>query len=124
MAPNPVYGVNDQTVDAFVTGTAAQHPHDTYPVVDPDGRLVGMVRLEDLARIPESGRSGVPLHSATAPISSVPTIAPEDPAADAIRNLSPANPLLPVADHERLVGVVAASDVANAIQLSRLNPPP
>jgi hypothetical protein len=44
----------------------------------------------------------------------------DDSAATAARKLSPANPLLPVTDHDRLVGVVGTGDVANAVALAML----
>ena len=55
MAADPVAGRDNQTIDSFVSDTAARHPHTSYPVVDDDGRLVGLVRLSDLTRVPESG---------------------------------------------------------------------
>jgi Zn-dependent protease/CBS domain-containing protein len=122
MAPDPVYGVDSQSVEAFVAGTAARRPHATYPVVDIEGRLVGLVRLTDIARIPASGRSHLPLRAALTP-AAAPVIGPGEPASTAARSLSPANPLLAVTENDRLVGVVSSGDVANAIALSMLGQP-
>lgn len=122
MTTPPAYGVDNQTIDAFLASTAAQHPHTSYPVVDHDGRLVGLVRLSDLARIPPSGRSELPLAAAATPSSEVPDIAPGEPAATAARSLSPANPLVAVTENQRLVGVVSSGDVANAVALGDLRP--
>jgi Zn-dependent protease/CBS domain-containing protein len=120
MAVEPVYGLDSQSIDAFIASTAARHPHATYPVVDPEGRLVGLVRLSDLARIPTTGRSELPLRAAVTPAAAVPAVGPGEPASAAARNLSPANPLLAVTDNDRLVGVVSAGDVENAVALSML----
>jgi Zn-dependent protease/CBS domain-containing protein len=120
MTADPVYGLDNQTVDAFVADTAARHPHAMYPVVDNERRLVGVVRLADLARVPESGRAQVPLRAVVTPTPEVPDIAATEPASTAARNLSPANPLLPVTENHRLVGVVSTKDIANAMALATL----
>ncbi|MBX6750797.1 MAG: site-2 protease family protein [Micromonosporaceae bacterium] len=127
MTADPVYGLDNQTVDAFVADTAARHPHAMYPVVDVDRRLVGVVRLADLARVPESGRAQVPLRAVATPTPEVPDIAATEPASTAARTLSPSTPLLPVTENHRLVGVVSAGDIANAMALATLGqatPPP
>jgi CBS domain-containing protein len=120
MVAQPVWGHTDQSVDAFVTDTATRHPHTSYPVVDNDGRPVGLVHLADLARVPPADRPTVPLRAAVAP---TPTVAADEPASAAARSLSPATPLVPVTDHERLVGVVATNDIAHVLELAELGRP-
>lgn len=120
MTTPPAYGRVDQTVETFLGETATRHPHTSYPVIDQEGRLVGVVRLADLARIPESGRSEVPLRAAATPNTDLPDVAPGEPAEAAARNLSPANPLLPVTENDRLVGVVSPDDVEKAVALAEL----
>jgi Zn-dependent protease len=123
MAANPVFGMANQTIDAFVAGTAARHPHDNYPVVDHQGHLVGLVRLSDLAEIPAPGRAQMPLRAAATRMPAVAAVSAGDPAATAARNLSPANPLLAVTEGDRLVGVVGSGDVSHAIALGMLGHP-
>lgn len=123
MTAEPAYGRDNQTVAAFLDDTAARHPHATYPVVDDEGRLVGLVRLSDLARIPVSGRSELPLKAAATPRSAVPGVAPGEPASDAARNLTPDSPLLAVTENDRLVGVVSPDDVEKALALAELGQP-
>jgi CBS domain-containing protein len=123
MTAPPVYGRDSETIDAFVASTAARHPHTTYPVVDPEGRVIGLVRLQDLTRIPASGRAQTPLRAATTPSADVPHVAPGEPASTAARNLTPANPLLAVTEDDRLVGVVSTGDIENALALSTLGHP-
>jgi Zn-dependent protease/CBS domain-containing protein len=120
MTTEPAYGRDNQTVEAFLDDTAARHPHTSYPVVDHNGRLIGLVRLADLARIPPAGRSNLPLTAAAAPSTDVPGIAPGEPAATAARTLSPTNPLLAVTENDRLVGVVSPDDVEKALALADL----
>lgn len=120
MEPEPVYGQEHQTVDAFVTDTATRHPRDSYPVVDEQHRPVGLVRLSDLARIPPPERPRMPLLSAATRVVELPAVAADDPATTAARNLSPATPVLAVTDHDRLVGVVTPSDIERAVELAML----
>jgi len=120
MATQPVVGLDSQSIDAFIADTASRHPHGSYPVVDGEGRLVGVVHLDDLARIPQEGRTRLPLRAAAEQTPAAPTLQADAPAADAARNLSSGNRLVPVTEHERLVGVVGARDVEKAVSLSTL----
>jgi Zn-dependent protease len=121
MAADPVCGLDSQSVDAFVNDTAARHPHASYPVVDSDGRLVGLVNLSDLSQIPQPGRAQLPLRAAAVVATDGTKVAADEPAATAARNLSPATPLLAVTDHDRVVGVVGTGDVANAVALAGIS---
>jgi Zn-dependent protease/CBS domain-containing protein len=120
MAVDPVCGYDYQTIDAFVSGIAVHHPHRSYPVVDLDGRLVGMARLAQLGLIPAPRRAELRLRAAATPIAQVPVLAPDDPAFAAATRLSAAQPLLAVAEHGHLVGVVGTGDVTHAIELAEL----
>jgi Zn-dependent protease/CBS domain-containing protein len=120
MATEPAYGHADQSIDDFVTTTAARHPHHTYPLLDDDRRPVGLVRLENLARIPQSERTRLPLRAAAEPGAAMPTVSADEPASAVVHGLSPANPLIAVTDHDQLVGVVATRDVDHAISLADL----
>jgi len=124
MATEPVSGRADQSIDEFVSTTAAHHPHNTYPVLDGDSRPIALVRLEDIARIPTTERVRMPLRAAAAPGAAVPTVTADEPASAAARGLSAGTPLVAVTDHDRLVGVVATSDVSHAITLASLGQPP
>jgi Zn-dependent protease/CBS domain-containing protein len=123
MATDPVVGLDSQSIDAFIADTASRQPHGTYPVVDGQGHLVGVVHLDDLTRIPQEGRSQLPLRAAAEHTPAAPTVTADAPAADAARNLSPGNRLLPVTEHDRLVGVVGARDVEKAVSLATLGHP-
>jgi Zn-dependent protease/CBS domain-containing protein len=122
MATAPVAGHLDERVDTFIAETVLPHPHDSYPVLDDAGRPVGIVYLSDIARIDPAERPRMALRAALAPDAAVPTVTPDDPALVAARNLTPSNPLVAVTDDERLVGVVASSDVAHALALAGLGP--
>ena len=124
MSTEPVYGRADQSIDEFVKTTAAQHPHDTYPILDDERRPVGLVRLDDLTRIPTTERTRLPLRAATEPSATVPTVKADEPASAAARGLSPTTPLVAVTDHDQLVGVVATRDVSHAISLATLGHSP
>lgn len=124
MAGDPIYGRADQSIDEFVKTTAAQHPHDTYPILDEGRRPVGLVRLDDLTRIPTTERMRLPLRAATEPSATVPTVRVDEPASAAARGLSPTTPLVAVTDHDMLVGVVATRDVSHAISLATLGHSP
>jgi Zn-dependent protease len=52
MTPSPACGYTTQSVANFVTTVAWQRPYRTFPVLDPGGRLAGVVSLAQLARVP------------------------------------------------------------------------
>src|SRR5436305_6484540 len=114
----PVCGYGHQTVDVFVDSVARHHRHRTYPVVDLDGQVLGLVNLGRLAQLPASRRGELRLREAA---SRVPTLERNATVADAAAGLARTDArLLAVVDGGRLIGVVGRGDVARAYELAAL----
>jgi Zn-dependent protease len=118
MTTEPVCGYSGQTVNAFVARVAASSRHRTYPVVDLDRRVVGVVHLVDLARVPKAWRDHHHVAEFARPATPV---SPADPAIAAAKVVSVANPLVPVVEHGELIGVVSLGDLNRAVELAALD---
>jgi len=88
-----------------------------FPVVE-DGRVVGLISLEDVERVPFEERRATRVRAAMEPAV---LLAPDDKVADALRRLagSRAGHAAVVAEG-RLVGTLSRSDIARGLQLREL----
>jgi Zn-dependent protease/CBS domain-containing protein len=118
MAPDPTVGYAGQTIDMFVANVAATSRHRVFPVIDLDRRVVGIVHLADLVRVPADARASRRIAELTRPTS---VVTPTDPAIEAAKALSPLSPLVPVVRDGQLVGVVSLSDLNRAMELASLH---
>jgi Zn-dependent protease len=123
MTAEPVYGVDWQSAESFVAEHAARRPHRRYPVVDLNGRPVSMVQLSRLLRIPPARRAVLRLAAVAEPLTDDAVIGPDEQAWYSAQHLTPATPLLAVADQGHLVGVVSTRDVQRAVQFTNVGPP-
>jgi chloride channel protein, CIC family len=95
-----------EALDRFVSGR-----HSSYPIVDGDGRCVGVVSRSDLLAVPEGDHT--PLAEAFG--GEVVTVRPGDTALAALhRMLDESVDHLPVVEDDRLVGICTRTDVLRA----------
>lgn len=86
--------------------------------VQHDGRLIGMVTLSDLVKIPAERRLTARVEEVMGGRQGVITIRPADPLAHAIGLLSEHDfEQLPVVEGERLIGMLTRADVMHQLQL-------
>jgi Zn-dependent protease/CBS domain-containing protein len=115
---SPVVIVPDWlTVEQFLESIAPQHRFTTYPVHDPSGKLTGIVRLGDLARMPPQARAEERLRDRARPISEVPTSRPDEDLAALIQRVGAAleQRVLVFDSSGRLAGIVSPADVARVL---------
>lgn len=119
MTAPAVCGYASQTVTSFLTTVARYRPHRTFPVLDLDGRLVGLISLAQLARVPAADRGTTRLADLQLPVARATVLDPATPLAEAAQALAGGGQRLAlVAVDGRCSGVVSASDVARAIELA------
>jgi len=112
-----------QTVASFVESVAREHPHRTYPVLDIDGHLTGLITLGRLSRIPESQRSSVRLAGIRTLLESVVTLRPGDQLAEvATKVMASGWRTAVVVEGSSVVGVLSATDIVKRMELARLGP--
>ncbi|HEY7814135.1 MAG TPA: site-2 protease family protein, partial [Nakamurella sp.] len=114
------------TIDAFVERIGRHAGQRTFPVVEFTGRPSGVVTLADLARVPVQSRMATRIADVQRHPARMSVVAPETPLLTVLasngvpRGMS----LILVAEHDRLVGVVSATDIAAALELAALDQAP
>jgi Zn-dependent protease/predicted transcriptional regulator len=119
MYRNPVQVPRDISVQALVDEHLLGSSQRAFPVVD-DGRLVGLVCLEDVRRLPRERRAETRLAEIMTPVGSLHTLSPSEKASAALSRLGEYQVnQLPVVQDERLLGMVTREAILRWLSLSR-----
>jgi Zn-dependent protease/predicted transcriptional regulator len=101
----------DLGVDVLVDGYVMRTDQQAFPVVD-GGRLVGIVCLEDVRRVPRHERATTAVSAIMTPGDRLRTIQPETPASEAFQAIAASDvDQLPVVQGDALVGLVRRRDL-------------
>jgi Zn-dependent protease len=124
MSPNPMCAPPDLSIEQFLDHYVLTHRYSSYPVVDPDGRPVGIITLEALRRLPPAQRSTTLVGAAAFRGDELAVAAPDEPLGSVLPRLAttPAGRLL-VVDRGRVVGIVSRTDVAGCLERRALARP-
>lgn len=119
MTADPV-AVHAETSLADVVRTHfLRHPHGAYPVVR-GGRVVGLVSVDDVAKVPPARRAATSVSEVAAPLDAVPTVASDDPLDRVLTEVGSAEAdRALVVDGDRLVGVVTMRQMAGWLERAR-----
>ena len=122
MAVRPTVLDGNLTVADFIAQVALTHQYSTYPLVDPYGRLTGLVTLNRVRAVPPELRATTRLQEIACPPSEVPTARSEESLVELLERMNGCadGRAVVVDDAGRVVGVVSASDVARSLQLADL----
>jgi Zn-dependent protease len=122
MTPGPTVLDGNLTVAEFVAQLALTHPFSTYPIVDPQGRLTGLVTLNRVRAVPAELRATTRLREIACAPTEVPIARPEDPLGELLERMQGCadGRAVVVDDAGRVVGVVSPSDVARSLQVADL----
>lgn len=90
----------------------------TFPLVGPDGTLVGLTTVGRVRRVEPASRASTRLRDVSRTLTEVPVASPGDPVADLLARMqaSPDGRALVVDAQGTLVGVVSPSDVSRYVQ--------
>jgi len=103
--------LHDLIEDCFI-----RHTYGGYPVVK-DGRVVGLVTLQELRNTPAEGRATTRVERVMAPLEAGLVVAPDTPVIDALnRMMSGRARRLVVLERERLVGLITANGILHLTQ--------
>jgi Zn-dependent protease len=109
------------TVTDYLDRHVLHGHHSACPVQDLDGRVVGLVALEQVRTVPPARRQSTRLGAIAVPSARVPTAAPTDPLGDLLPRLTPeAGRRALVFDGGRLVGIVTPADVSRVVEAKAL----
>ena len=115
------------TVDAFLDHVSDDRiRHRVFPVLDFDGRPVGVVGFADFASVPADRRMQRRVREVCRPLGTHALALPYEPLPALLRRAAPraGRDLVVVTREQRLLGVLTASDLAWALELSRLGKHP
>ena len=113
----------DRTVADFVHHEAATARVSSFPVVDRDGALLGLVTLRRLRQLPPSEWSTTTLRAIAIPVDQLAVARPDEMLVDVLGRARTSSGRVIVADGRRLVGMVTPGDVATAIERLSLTHP-
>ncbi len=124
MTAGPVTFPAQGSVAELVDQRLHHYRFSTYPLVAPDGRLVGLTTLSRIRHVPPDRRVATRLVDTAAPLPQVPVGSPDEPVADLFQRMqaSPDGRALVIDGTGRLVGIVSPSDVARYVQVAMLRP--
>jgi Zn-dependent protease len=122
MTVRPIILDGNLTVDDFITHVAMNHRFSTYPLVDVQGRLTGLVTLNRVRAVAPELRATTRLQQIACSPAEVPTARPEDPLVELLERMHGCadGRAVVLDDVGRVIGVLSASDVARALQVADL----
>jgi Zn-dependent protease/CBS domain-containing protein len=124
MTPNPVCAPAMLTVQQLLDNYVFVHRHSTFPLVDDDGRVRGLVTLSRVKTVPAPQRSTTLASAVAWPIDSVTTATPGEPIIDVLgRATNDADSRVLVFAGGTLVGIVSPSDIARTLQIAEARHP-
>ncbi|WIM92870.1 site-2 protease family protein [Actinoplanes oblitus] len=124
MSRPAVCGYAGHTVTEFVAHTARLCPHQSYPVVDLDGRLAGLVTVDALMAVPPEHRVITRLAEVMAPRARLRAVHPDEPLLGVVGALNNPARLLVVVEQDRPCGVLTTGDVARLVGVAQLGVAP
>ncbi|GGR89749.1 zinc metalloprotease [Streptomyces aureoverticillatus] len=116
MSSHPVTAPAALRVSEFLSGSLSGCRHSALPVVDDDGKPLGLISVPSVQRVAAPARTSTTLADVSLPLDRVPTVAPDDPLGGVLPRLDtcPAHRAL-VVEGGRVVGVVTPWDVGRAL---------
>jgi Zn-dependent protease len=117
MTPAPVTVPSWTTTAGFLAeGPFGPYRHSAFPVVAPDGMVVGLITVAMVNRTPPQARTRTTVGDVMHPLADLVTVAPGDPVVDLLPRLqeSSVHRAL-VLDDDRLVGIVTLADITRAL---------
>jgi CBS domain containing-hemolysin-like protein len=114
-----VQAPGDNSVDEALHGYVLSSRHSTFPIHDNAGRLIGLLTMAALKRVPPGDRSSTLIRDISCALDQVPTVPSSAPASallDQPEGCSEGRTL--VVDGGQLVGIVSPSDVNRLLRRS------
>jgi Zn-dependent protease len=131
MSGPPVVADGSLPLNEFIDRLAMTHRFSSYPLVDPGGRLTGLVTLNRVRAVPPGRRASTLLRDIACPPEEVPTARPDEALLTLLPRMRGCSDGRAVVLDEsgRVVGLVSATDISRVMQLADLQsldayPPP
>jgi Zn-dependent protease/CBS domain-containing protein len=121
MTPNPRVAPAELSLERLIEDWVYPNRYSTFPLVDADGRPVGLITIGRVKQVPPDRRTTTKVSDIACPLDEVVTCTPGDALVDVVQRMATsADQRALVLDGERLVGIVSPSDVTRAHEHARL----
>ncbi|WP_055491110.1 site-2 protease family protein [Streptomyces sp. TP-A0356] len=117
MTRDPVSVPATMTLERFLAEAPFdRYRHSAFPVLAPDGDVIGLVTADLVGRTPPEARASTTVGDVMRPLSDVETVAPDDAVVELLPRLEASKDRRAlVLDDGRLVGIVTPADVSRAV---------
>jgi len=124
MTPHPITAGPTETLDRFIAETALTRRFSAYPLVDRDGRLIGMTTLNRIRGVPPERRGRTRLLDIACVDDELPVASPDEPLVTLLTRMTDCadGRAVVLDDARRVVGIVSPSDISRAILQRDLTP--
>lgn len=124
MTEHPETVDGNATITAFLHDVALLRRHSAFPLLDPAGRLQGLVTFNRIRAVPAEQRATTALRDIACPPDEIPQAHPDEPLTALLTRLTGCadGRALVFVDHD-LVGIVSPSDISRAAALHGLGVP-
>jgi Zn-dependent protease len=124
MSGVPVTAAPAASVASFIDEVVLYQRFSTYPLVDADGRLSGLVTLDRIRALPPERRAGTTLREIACPPAEVPTARPDEPLTDLLPRMAGCTDgrAVVVDEENRVVALVSPHDIARMTAVAELRP--
>ena len=117
MISEPVTVNADMSLGQFMDDVAWSQRYTTYPVIE-NGHPIGLLAFRSVARVPRAQWDAQRVRDAMIPRSEVPTLTEDEPAVDALAELSASEVSRAlVVDDGQLIGFLSITDLARALEV-------
>ena len=125
MSGPPVTAPPEANISSFIDEVVLHQRFSTYPLVDEDGRLTGLVTLNRIRQVPPDRRPDSRLRDIACPPEDVPTARPEEPLIELLPRLAGCTDgrAVVVDPDGRVIGVVSPRDVTRMTAIADLREP-
>jgi Zn-dependent protease len=122
MSPPPLTAAPGTELGRFIDEVVLRQSFSTYPLVDHDGKLTGLVTLGGIRKVPPQERAHITLQDIACPPDEVPFTRPDEPLADLLPRLAGcADGRAVVLDEQgRVMAVVSPRDISRVAALADL----
>ncbi|WP_298322659.1 site-2 protease family protein [Haloactinopolyspora sp.] len=122
MTTDPIAVDPDLPLDRFIADQAWTHRHSSYPLLDADRRLLGLVTLNRVREVRHEDRATTRLRDIACPPEELPISEPNEPLVELLRRMQHGTDGRAVVldDEHRVVGIISPSDISRAVQVRGL----
>ena len=123
MTAHPVVVRAEHSIDRLLEDAFLRHHCSSFPVVDEDAHVLGLLTLRRVRDLPPDDRSTNTAGDVAIPLTRTAIVGPDDSLVDVLEHADPetaGDGRMLVFDNGHLVGIVSPTDVNRAIQMAAL----